>query len=170
MTDMIAHGTSETRNGAIHLLRFELHLPHPVVRVWAAIATPEGLPTWLAAADVLEPRIGGAVTLRGLGTQREHTIAEGHVSAWDVERVAEYTVAAHGRIRFHLEPAGEEGTVVRFTHELRGTDELRLDYLAAWHHHFELLADALNGQPVTDWSHWTPGRRQELREEYVSRP
>ncbi|WP_406271846.1 hypothetical protein OHT93_21850 [Streptomyces sp. NBC_00191] len=42
------------------LLRFELRLPHAVVRVWAAVATPEGMPTWLAAADVLEPRIGGA--------------------------------------------------------------------------------------------------------------
>ncbi|MCX4818581.1 SRPBCC domain-containing protein [Streptomyces sp. NBC_01142] len=170
--DAIPHGTSETRDGGLHLLRYELHLPHPVVRIWAAVATPEGLPTWLAAADVLEPRVGGAVALRWLNTNVEgqHTITQGTVTAWDPERVAEYTVAVLGRIRFHLEPSGEDATTVRFTHEFRGTDELRLDCLAGWHQHFELLADALDGRPVTDWSTWTADRWRELRDEYVSRP
>jgi uncharacterized protein YndB with AHSA1/START domain len=178
MTVVISHGTSETRDGGIHLLHFELRLPHPVVRVWAAVATPEGLPTWLAAADVLEPRIGGVVILHWLNadSQGRHTVAQGTVTAWDMERVAEYTVSVHGRIRFHLEPFGAResanGTVVRFTNEFRGTDELRLDRLAGWHHHFELLADALDGHPMTatDWAQWTPGRWQELRDQYVSRP
>ncbi|TQK52624.1 uncharacterized protein YndB with AHSA1/START domain [Streptomyces sp. SLBN-118] len=166
----IRHGTSETRDGSIQLLHFGLRLPHPVVRVWAAVATPEGLPTWLAAAEVLEPRIGGAVRLRRLTTE-DAPVAVGSVTAWDMERVVEYTLDPfHGRIRFHLEAGGESVTVLRFTHEFRGTDEHRLDRLADWHQHFELLADALDGRPVTDWSTWTPERRQELREEYVSRP
>ncbi|WP_405999228.1 SRPBCC domain-containing protein [Streptomyces sp. NBC_00829] len=170
MDATIRHGTSETRDGSIHLLRFALRLPHPAVRVWAAVATPEGLPTWLAAADVLEPHVGGAITLRWLNAT-DPVAAEGRVTAWDPERVVEYDLdTLHGRMRFHLEPADADATVVRLTHELRGTDELRLDTLAAWHDHFELLAAALDGQPMTDWSDWTPGRWQELREEYVSRP
>ncbi|MFI1396349.1 SRPBCC domain-containing protein [Streptomyces sp. NPDC020681] len=162
-------GTSETRDGDLHLLRFELHLPHPADAVWAAVATPEGLPGWLAAADVLEPRIGGAVTLRWLNAEDEgaHTVASGTVTAWDVERVAEYTVSVHGRIRFHLETVGVSSTVLRFTNEFRGTDEVRLDNLAGWHHHFELLERALAGAPVTDWSSWTPDRWEQLRAEYV---
>jgi uncharacterized protein YndB with AHSA1/START domain len=176
--DAIPPGTSETRDGDDHLLRYELRLPHPVVRVWAAVATPEGLPTWLAAADVLEPRIGGAVTLRWLAVpdqwapptgdaEGRQTVADGTVTAWDVEHVAEYTVTVHGRIRFHLEPWIEVGTTLRFTNEFRGTDEQRVDRLAGWHHHLELLADALDGRPMTDWSTWTADRWRELREEYA---
>lgn len=169
MTDVIPHGTSETRHGDDHLLRYELQLPHPVVRVWAAVATPGGLATWLAAADVLEPRLGGAVALRRLNADMEgrHAVAEGTVTAWDVEHVAEYTVTVHGRIRFHLEPWIEVGTTLRFTNEFRGTDEQRRDRLAGWHQHLELLADALDGRPVTDWSTWTADRWQELRQTYA---
>ncbi|WP_405806887.1 SRPBCC domain-containing protein [Streptomyces sp. NBC_00210] len=175
MSDAIPHGTSETRDGGVHLLHFELRLPHPVIRTWAAVATPEGLPTWLAAADVLEPRIGGAVALHWLNADAEgrHTVAEGTVTAWDMERVAEYTVGVHGRIRFHLERCGADGTAgttLRFTNEFRGTDELRLDNLAGWHHHFELLAAALEGRPMTgaDWDAWTPDRWEQLRSQYAA--
>ncbi|MFI9584879.1 SRPBCC domain-containing protein [Streptomyces sp. NPDC052236] len=168
MTVAIPHGTSEAREGGVQHLHFQLRLPHPAVRVWHAVATPEGLPTWFAAADVLEPRVGGAVTLRRMvpGTQGQSPVAEGHVTAWDMEGVAEYTVSGLGRIRFHLEPVSEDATVLRFTNEFQGTDGHRLDHLADWHHHFELLADALDGRPVTDWSAWTPDRRGQLRREY----
>ncbi|MEW2631095.1 SRPBCC domain-containing protein [Streptomyces sp. NPDC048389] len=170
MSDVIPHGTVENRDAGTHLLRYELRLPHPVIRVWAAVATPEALPTWLCAADVLQPRVGGAVTLRWLNAdaQGRHTVAEGHVTAWDVERVAEYTVSGHGRIRFHLEPHGDSGTVLRFTNELRCDDDVLLDRLAGWHNHFELLVDALEGRPMTDWALWTPKRRQQLRDAYAA--
>ncbi|MGW8889425.1 SRPBCC domain-containing protein [Streptomyces sp. NPDC055749] len=144
-TDAIERGTSETRDGT-HFLRFTLRLPHPVPRVWAAVASSEGLRSWLADAEPFEPRIGGAVTLRGLRTGLAGAAADasGTVTAWDVERVAEYTVGEpHSRIRFHLEPPRGDHVVLRFTHEFRGDDVLRLDRLAAWHGHFERLAAAL---------------------------
>jgi uncharacterized protein YndB with AHSA1/START domain len=180
MSDVIPHGTVETRDDGTHLLRYELRLPHPVIRVWAAVATPEGLPAWLCAADVLEPRVGGAVMLRRLtapdqetppagdagGSRR--TVAEGRVTAWDLERVAEYTVSGHGRIRFHLEPHGDSGTVLRFTNGLRCDDGVLPDRLACWHNHFELLVDALEGRPMTDWALWTPKRRRQLRDAYAA--
>ncbi|MGW7365965.1 hypothetical protein ACWGI8_21655 [Streptomyces sp. NPDC054841] len=191
MTEPIPHGTSETRggdDGDIHVLHFLLHLPHPVVNVWVAVATPEGLPQWLAAADLLEPRLGGGVTLRWLnadaaadagrtegtgatgGTKAKGTVVSGRVTAWDMEAVAEYTVELHGRIRFHMEPAPADSlaTVLRFTNEFTGTDEQRLDNLAGWHQHFEYLDAALDGRPM-DWSAWTPDRFRQLREEYAGR-
>ncbi|MFI6645838.1 SRPBCC domain-containing protein [Streptomyces sp. NPDC050504] len=169
----IPHGTSLS-HGETHVLRFTLDLPHPVTEVWAAVATPAGLPRWLAAADELQPRIGGRVGLRWLNgdAQGDPTVATGEVSAWDPERVAEYTVTVHGRIRFHLEsPSGTPTprTTLRFTNEFVGPDAYRLDCLAGWHDHFELLTEALDLRP-TDWPTWTPARWRTLREEYTHRP
>ncbi|MEU7114488.1 SRPBCC domain-containing protein [Streptomyces sp. NPDC046182] len=161
----IPRGRCDTHDGNLHHLRYVIDLPHPTVRVWSAVATPEGLPQWLCAADPLEPRLGGAVTLRWLNGDTE---VSGRVTAWDPEYVAEYTVGpSHGRIRFHLEPAGGGGaTVLRFTNEFRGTHEEKLDVMAGWHDHFERLAAALEGRP-TDWRAWSPDRWQHLRELYV---
>jgi uncharacterized protein YndB with AHSA1/START domain len=169
MDETIEHGTSRTA-GDTHTLHFLLHLAHPVEKVWPAVATAEGLRGWLAAADVLEPRLGGAITLRWLTTgEGEAIVATGRITAWDVDRVAEYTMTSfHGRIRFHLEPARPAGTTLRFTNELQGDDELRLDCLAAWHNHFEYLLDALDDRPVY-WSAWTPDRWRELRGAYAER-
>ncbi|MFE0099417.1 SRPBCC domain-containing protein [Streptomyces sp. NPDC059009] len=169
MTETIEKGTSRTQGSAqgstrTQTLHFTLNLPQPVEKVWAAVATPGGLPEWLAAADVLEPRLGGAVTLRWLNGD-EAASHSGQVTAWDVERVAEYTIDLHGRCRFHLEPSAAGGTTVRFTNEFEGDDALRLDCLAGWHNHFEFLADALAGRPK-DWSGWSLDRWRELRAGY----
>ncbi|MDI3407566.1 SRPBCC domain-containing protein [Streptomyces cavernicola] len=168
MSATIGQGTSRTSNGVQHL-HFELHLPHPVEQVWLAVASARGLRQWLAAADVLEPRLGGAVVLRWLNQPGEVVVHVGRVSAWDVERVAEYTLdSLHGRMRFHLEPDGRSGTTLRFTNEFPGDDALRLDCLAGWHDHFEYLAEALSGHPV-DWSTWTPARWHRFRDAYATR-
>ncbi|WP_411111335.1 SRPBCC domain-containing protein [Streptomyces sp. c-19] len=163
----IPRGSSETHDGDTHLLRFVVGLPYPLPAVWKAVASPEGLPSWLCEADPLEPRLGGRVTLRWLNSATE---VSGRVTAWDPDYVAEYTVdpTTHGRIRFHLEPgsSGDEGsTVLRFTNEVRGSRGYRLDCLAGWHEHFERLAAALDGRP-TDWRDWTPERWRHLRDLY----
>ncbi|MGW0735861.1 SRPBCC domain-containing protein [Streptomyces sp. NPDC002851] len=166
MSATIERGASRTEDGVLHL-HFVLHLPHPVDQVWHAVATRDGLVGWLAAADVLEPRLGGAVTLRWLNQQDAAEVHEGRVTAWDVERVVEYTVRpVLGRMRFHLEHDGFTFTTLRFTNTLEGDETLRLDCLAGWHDHFELLADALDGSPK-DWSTWTRERWRELRELYA---
>ncbi|MEU7583863.1 SRPBCC domain-containing protein [Streptomyces sp. NPDC041068] len=165
MTATIGQGTSRTEGPTQHL-HYELRLPQPVEKVWVAVATPGGLEGWLAAADVLEPRLGGAVTLRWLNNE-DDAVHPGRVTAWDPERVAEYTIDLHGRCRFHLEPAGATATTVRFTNEFEGDDALRLDCLAGWHNHFEFLVDALAGRPK-DWSTWSLDRWRELREAYAA--
>ncbi|MFC9341019.1 SRPBCC domain-containing protein [Streptomyces sp. NPDC057020] len=162
----IPRGRCETHDGEAQLLRFAVELPHPLSEVWEAVATPEGLEGWLCAADPLEPRLDGRVTLRWLNSDTE---VSGRVTAWDPEYVAEYTVdPTHGRIRFHLEPGAPGGggsTVLRFTNELRADREYRLDCLAGWHDHFERLAAALDGRP-SDWTAWSPERWQHLRDLY----
>ena len=166
-TAPVERGTSRTE-GHSQTLHFTISLPHPLEKVWAAVATPAGLSGWLAAADVLEPRLGGAVTLRWLNNGGTHT---GHVTAWDGERVAEYTLdGVHGRMRFHLEPTAPDATTLRFTNEFDGDDGLRLDCLAGWHDHFEHLVAALAGHPTDEraWAAWTPDRWRRLRDGYVA--
>ncbi|MGW6026006.1 SRPBCC domain-containing protein [Streptomyces sp. NPDC055099] len=165
MSVTIGQGVSRA-NGSRQHLGYELRLPHPVDKVWAAVATPEGLPGWLAAADVFEPRLGGAVSLRWLNGDESATHS-GTVTAWNPERIVEYTIDLHGRCRFHVAAAeGSAGTAtLRFTNEFEGDDELRLDCLAGWHNHFQFLVDALDGHPK-DWSTWSLEPWRELREMY----
>ncbi|MBQ1092259.1 SRPBCC domain-containing protein [Streptomyces sp. B93] len=134
MTGSVEQGTSQT-HGNTHLLHFLVRLPRPMEAVWPAFATPEGLAAWFTPADVLEPRLGGAVTLRGTGS--------GQITAWDVDRVAEYTVGEGGRIRFHLERDGAEACVLRFTREFRGEGESE----AEWRARFERLIDIEGPSP-----------------------
>ncbi|MFD4135417.1 hypothetical protein [Streptomyces goshikiensis] len=155
----VSRGTSESRGEDRRLLRFEPHLPHAYETIWPALSTPDGLRGWLAEADVLERRLGGAVTLR---RPDGGPALSGQVTAWDVERVVEYTLAGLGRIRFHLEPVGTDSTVIRFFHEYgpnqpgpgldrpgsAGGRAVDAEYLAGWHRRFELLESALEGHPA----------------------
>lgn len=130
MTGSIEQGTSQT-HGNTRILHFLVRLPGPVELVWPALATPEGLAGWFTPADVLQPRLDGAVTLRDLGA--------GRITAWDVERIAEYTVEGGGRLRFHLERDGAAGTALRFTHEFQGERGSE----ARWRSRFERLIQLL---------------------------
>jgi uncharacterized protein YndB with AHSA1/START domain len=130
MTGSVEQGTSQT-HGNTHILHFLVRLPRPVEKVWPAVATEVGLAAWFTPADVLEPRLGGDVTLRDVGS--------GRVTAWDVERIAEYTVEGGGRIRFHLERDGDTGTALRFTHEFRGDEASE----QRWRTRFERLVELL---------------------------
>lgn len=164
----VSHGTSEHGGPGEGQdrwrIRFEPHLPHAYTALWPALTTPEGLRGWFAEAPVLERRLGGAVTLR---MPRTGTVADGHVTAWDVERVVEYTVTGHERIRFHLEPVGTDSTVIRFLNERGGPQSERLDRLADWHVRFELLESATAGRPA-DWSARTEARWAALRADYAA--
>ncbi|MEU4200419.1 SRPBCC domain-containing protein [Streptomyces sp. NPDC045470] len=156
----------------VHTLRYELNLPQAVEEVWSAVATQEGLPGWLAAADPFIRHEGGAITLRWQNTDEQGvaTVAPGQVTGWGPTRLAEYTVDVHGRIRFDLQSrdgSGAHGTRLRFTNEFTGPPAFRLDCLAGWHQHFEFLVDALAGRPE-DWSTWNLERWRELRADYAA--
>ncbi|MFD9001818.1 SRPBCC domain-containing protein [Streptomyces sp. NPDC059582] len=144
MSGSIEQGTSQT-HGNTHILHFRVRLPRPMERVWPTVTTREGLAGWFTEAEVLEPRLGGAVTLRDLGS--------GQITAWDVDRVAEYTVEGGGRIRFHLERDGDAATSLRFTHEFQGEGESE----ARWRARFERLIDQFGGPAQRPAVH-DPGR------------
>ncbi|MFJ8345636.1 SRPBCC domain-containing protein [Streptomyces sp. NPDC094153] len=134
MTGSIEQGASQI-HGNTRLLTFLVRLPGPMERVWPELTTPEGLARWFTAADELEPRLGGAVGLRGLGS--------GRITAWDVDRIAEYTLEGGDRIRFHLERDGTDGTVLRFTHEFLGETESE----PSWRVRFERLIEVIHSVP-----------------------
>ncbi|MFJ3665823.1 SRPBCC domain-containing protein [Streptomyces sp. NPDC090106] len=133
MSGSVEQGTGQT-HGSTRLLHFLVRLSGPMGEVWTAVATPEGLAAWCTTVDVLEPHLGGAVTLGDGGG--------GRITAWDVDRVAEYTLESGGRLRFHLERDGDAATVLRFTHESIGAqaDE------PLWRSRFERLV-AVFGPP-----------------------
>jgi uncharacterized protein YndB with AHSA1/START domain len=140
MTGSVEPGTSQT-HGDTHILHFLVRLPRPMEAVWPRLSTPDGLAAWFTEADVLQPRLGGVVALRGLGA--------GEVTAWDVDRIVEFTFADAGRLRFHLE-RDERGSVLRFTHEFRGETESE----RRWRERFERLVATFDaGTPDTS----TPG-------------
>ncbi|WP_416983210.1 SRPBCC domain-containing protein [Streptomyces sp. T028] len=116
-------------------MHLQIRLPVPMEAVWPAVSTPGGLAAWWAEADVLEPRLGGAVVLRGPG--------EGRVTAWDVDRVAEYTFPAIGRVRFHLERDGDTASLLRFTHDFQGGEPPDSGAEPAWQARFEYLSELL---------------------------
>ncbi|WP_250401920.1 hypothetical protein [Streptomyces cellostaticus] len=125
MSGSIEQGISQT-HGNTHILHFLVRLPRTMEEVWTAVATPAGLGGWLTAVDVLEPRLDGEVAFRDLGA--------GRVTAWDVDRVAEYAVTG-GRLRFHLERERQGGCVLRFTHEYQGEGGAE----TAWRTRFERM-------------------------------
>ncbi|MFF2198940.1 hypothetical protein [Streptomyces sp. NPDC058145] len=133
MSGSIEQGISQT-HGNTHILHFLVRLPRTMEEVWTAVATPAGLAGWFTAVDVLEPRLEGEIAFRGLG--------DGRVTAWDVDRVAEYAVAG-GRMRFHLEREPQGGCVLRFTHEFQGEGESE----TAWRTRFERLIENLGSSP-----------------------
>ncbi|MFF5183014.1 SRPBCC domain-containing protein [Streptomyces sp. NPDC000345] len=138
MRGSVEQGTSQT-HGRTRILHFLVRLPVSMEAVWPALATPEGLGEWWTAVDVLEPRLGGTVALRGLGA--------GQVTAWDVDRVAEYTVEG-GRIRFHLERDGQDGAALRFTHEFQEERERTGGGTEPdWRARFERLVELLESPP-----------------------
>lgn len=133
------------RNGTQQVVRHVVALPHPEEDVWPALAARHGLRSWLAAAEVLEPRLGGAVALRWLDDPVGELVT-GAVTAWDVERVVEYTLTGGERVRFHLEP-GEHGdraaTVLRLTHTFHGSEALREEREQTWAIRFDRLRAVL---------------------------
>ncbi|MGW6903742.1 SRPBCC domain-containing protein [Streptomyces sp. NPDC054940] len=134
MSGSIEQGVGQAR-GNTHILHFLVRIPRPTEAVWPALATRVGLAAWFTPVDVLEPRLGGAVTLRDVGS--------GRVTAWDVERVVEYTMEGGGRLRFHLERHGDAGSALRFTHEFRGGEESE----QRWRARFERLIEVLEAGP-----------------------
>jgi uncharacterized protein YndB with AHSA1/START domain len=180
-----ALGTFEEVDGK-RVLRFERRLDHPVGRVWAALTEPEQLAGWLAAADELELVEGGRVVLRWLNTANRdewerydvilpddfdpeaEDIVRGTVTAIEAPSVLELDTDRFGTLRWELRDEGS-GCVLTFTSGLPDEfpEEMAAQTLAGWHTHLDLLADALAGRPVVDWSKQSLSEWAQLRDRYA---
>jgi uncharacterized protein YndB with AHSA1/START domain len=148
-----ADGTLVHRDGT-YILRYERHLRHPLVRVWAALTEPEQIAGWLAEAD-LDLVAGGAVELRWLNApddDRYAAIARGHVTALEPPHVLELDTDSHGVLRWELR-AVPGGTDLTFTVTVAIDRDQALLNAAGWDVHLSHLDDALAGHPV-DWPRW----------------
>jgi uncharacterized protein YndB with AHSA1/START domain len=145
-------GTLERRDGR-QVIRFERRLPHSVERVWRALTAPEEIAQWLALAE-LELEEGGRVVLTWQNTDDDGNtaVARGTVSELDPPRVLEFDTDIHGRLRWELEPAGEE-TLLTFTAHAELPEEYELEVLSGWHIHLDHLEHVLEGGSI-DWPNW----------------
>ena len=146
-------GTLE-RRGDHQVIRFERRLGHPVERVWRALTEPDEIAAWLALAE-LELREGGRVVLRWQNTDEDGNtaVARGTVSALDPPRLVEFDTDIHGRLRWELEPDGDD-TLLIFTAEAQLPEEYELEVLSGWHIHLDHLEELLDGGTI-DWANWS---------------
>jgi uncharacterized protein YndB with AHSA1/START domain len=166
------------KDGDIHVLSYERRLAYPLAAVWAAITGPDRLAEWLAAADQLELRVGGAVSLRWLnvpddvgaweaeGVELDDTdpaaVVHGTVTRLDPPRLVEYQTDAMGVLRFELQSDGD-ATLMVFTNEIVLPDAFPAEQtLAGWHSHLDTLERALAGEPA-DWPRWTENHMEDWK-------
>jgi uncharacterized protein YndB with AHSA1/START domain len=160
-------GTVELR-GDKRIIRFERRLAHPIKRVWAAITAPDQLEAWLARAR-MDLRLGGGVVLEWLNTDEEGRHAVFHAAVTELEppRVLEITGDIHGRVRWELEPDGDDATILRFINETPAPDEAVGKTRSGWHFHLDVLQEFLYEGRRVDWPNWPRGRWEEINHRYT---
>jgi uncharacterized protein YndB with AHSA1/START domain len=166
------------KDGDVYILSYERRLEYPLAAVWAAITAPDRLAEWLAAADQLELRVGGAVSLRWLNVPDDvgeweaegveldaadpAAVVHGTVTRLDPPRLVEYQTDRMGLLRFELQSDGD-ATLMVFTNEIVLPDEFPAEQtLAGWHSHLDTLERALAGEPA-DWSRWTENHLEDWK-------
>jgi uncharacterized protein YndB with AHSA1/START domain len=179
-------GTIEQAGGK-HVLRYERQLDHPVEEVWSAITEPNELRKWLAAAEELELREGGAIALRwlnlpddteeweakGIEIPEDHDMnapVRGTITQLDPPHLIEYETDQMGLMRWELR-AGDSGCTLIFTNTIELPEGSPPEQtLAGWHIHLDHLDVALAGGEI-DWSNWTDKYMEQwegIRARYVS--
>lgn len=140
-------------DGRLHketMVRFERVLPGPIERVWDFLTASEHLPGWFGGGGtkyVIEPRVGGAVSL-----------ADGHirgvVTQWKPPRLLAYTFNVfdpgqaesaypESYLTFELRPKGKD-VLLTLTHRpiLEGFEG---QTMMGWHTFLDLLEALLRG-------------------------
>jgi uncharacterized protein YndB with AHSA1/START domain len=163
-------GTIE-QAGNKYVLRYEREFAHPVERVWAALTEPDELRGWLAAAEELDLREGGAISLRwlnvpedtegwkekGIEIPDDHDISapvRATITKLDPPHLIEYESDQMGLMRWELRGAGN-GCALTFTNTIDlPADQPPEQTLAGWHIHLDHLEVMLAGGEI-DWANWT---------------
>jgi uncharacterized protein YndB with AHSA1/START domain len=140
--------------GELANLNFLRHYRHSAERVWAAIATPEGLRHWLMCSHAeVDGRVGGKFEMIS-GPSRY--LSTGKILAWDPPRTLEYEwkVAPvpempQGEdvvVRYELTPEGDS-TRLRVTYR-RLTRHTARGFLPGLHAFLERLEAQLDQNPL----------------------
>ena len=164
-----ADGTVERSDDGRDVVSFERRLAHPVERVWEALTSPDELITWWGDADV-ELIEDGRFDVRWLNTDDQGKTAEMHarIAQLEPERLLVLDGDIHGTLRWELEPAGDDATVLRFSSTLELPEEFRTKVLAGWHTHLNALDTVLGGGSV-DLVNIADGEWQPIHEAYLAR-
>jgi uncharacterized protein YndB with AHSA1/START domain len=99
-------------------VRFRRRYPHAVDRVWAAVATPEGLRAWFPSAVAFEPHVGGSITFAG---DPHLPTTHGTVLAFEPPRRFAFTWGGD-ELRITLEPLPGGGTELTLLNVLERRD------------------------------------------------
>ncbi|MES2035937.1 MAG: SRPBCC family protein [Pseudomonadota bacterium] len=140
-------------------MRFERRLRHAPEKVWAAIATPEGVAHWFAIPD-MEMKAGGRYDLRfnhpvnDSWTEEDAArVRPNTIRVYDPPRVFEHTFG-RGVVRWEIQPDGD-GSWLVMTHSIPADDADLTDYLGGWTQHLRGLEAAIAGQTtIFDWDSW----------------
>jgi uncharacterized protein YndB with AHSA1/START domain len=131
------------------VVRFARLIDRPPARVWAALTEPKVLTNWLGVAEV-EPRVGGKFVFRFHDT---NTVMTGTITAFDPERVLEYSWTESGvdmppsTVRWELAAAGE-GCRLVLTHRFaKGAARQNIvPFLGGWEGLLDVLPEASDGR------------------------
>lgn len=142
-------------------LRFERRLRHAPEKVWAAIATPEGIAHWFAIPD-METRAGGRYDLRfghpvteTWTVENQQRVEPNTIRVYDPPRVFEHTFGEGNVVRWEIEPDGDGAWLV-MTHHVPAADVGEFTgYLSGWTQHLRGLEDAIAGKTTLwNWDGW----------------
>lgn len=153
-------GTLENHDDG-YTVRFEVELPAPPDRVWAALTEPTLIERWLAAAT-LDPSPGGEVNYFWPGESEMH----GVIAEFDPPRRLRYSWFERdytSQLAVDVATVGEGTSRLTLTHSAT-SDEDAAGFGAGWHSHLEslraVLSDSATSKAVRD------ARYEELRPAY----
>ncbi len=139
---------SLTYDDADSVITFERTFPVTPERLWRAIATQDGLGTWLATGR-FDGRQGGSVRFEF----NEDQTVTGEILVWDPYSELTHTWNINDEIpstvTYRISETSD-GSQLTLTHR-RLPAEMAGGYTPGWHAYLDRLDQAINGDPVESW-------------------
>jgi uncharacterized protein YndB with AHSA1/START domain len=138
------------------VLHFERRLPYPVEAVWSALTDPAHRDRWMGKTSI-EPREGGAIETVATGPPLppERKRMTGRILVWDPPHVLEHEwhqpIVEPGVVRYELQPDGDAGTVLRFTHRGLSVGNAT-GFRAGTQAFLDRMEAHLAGDPLPNWA------------------
>jgi uncharacterized protein YndB with AHSA1/START domain len=148
MTTFGQIGTLTTEDGD-NVITFIRTLPAPPERVWRALATADGITSWLAPSASIDARLGGVVEM----TFDAENVVTGTITTWDPFSTLAHTWVINDEVsselRYELSPT-DGGTELRLIHT-KLPDEMCGGYTPGWHAYLARLDAVLAGNEPPSW-------------------